>query len=295
MHDDQTASIHIGDNAVHGRVLRMGEALNTVLGGDRYPVPVARLLGEAILIAALVSRALKFKGKLYVQAHGTNEGAVSLLTAECTTDGDIRAYARFDAPSLEKILSDNPQPDAKTLLGGGTFAMTIDQGTDMDRYQGLSAIDGASLGDCAEHYFAQSEQVPTRIQLSVGQLQNSGEAMQWRGAGIMIQKTAGDKARGDTAESWDMARALMETLGDVEMLDPDLSTDNLLYRLFHEQGVRREDPIDVRANCSCSRERLHNTLKSFGAQAISDMTIDGKITANCEYCNADHVFDPADI
>lgn len=295
MNDDQTAAVQIGEGAVRGRIIRLGEVLDKAVGHDRYPEPVARLLGEAVLISALVARSLKFKGRLFVQAHGTNDGAVSMLIAECTTDGEVRGYARFDPPSLERILAQNPNPDASTLMGGGTFAMTIDQGADMDRYQGLSAIEGASLGDCAEHYFRQSEQIPTRIRLAVGQVQVPGGEAQWRGGGLMVQRIAGDIARGDEEESWDMAKAVFATLTDAEMLDPDLASDTLLYRLFHEQGVTRMDPQDVFAKCSCSRERLHDTIKTFDAAAIEDMMDDGRITANCEYCGTDYVFVPEDL
>lgn len=295
MIDNQTAPVRIGEGRVHGRIIRLGTALDSAICHGDYPKPVAQLLGEAVLIAGLVARSLKFKGKLYVQAHGTNEGAVSLLTAECTTDGDVRAYARFDEDALAHILGDNPYPDAQALMGGGTFAMTIDQGKDMDRYQGLSAIEGASLGDCAEHYFRQSEQIPTRIQLAVGQVQVPGSAPQWRGGGLMVQRIAGDKARGDAAEAWDMAKAVMGTLSAEELLDPDLGSDDLLYRLFHEQGVSRLEPKDIFAKCACSKERLHNTLKSFDAKAVDDMMQDGKITANCEYCGTDYVFTQKDL
>ena len=266
-----------------------------LLAAHRYPEPVARLLGEAVLIAALVARSLKFDGKLSVQAHGTNEGAVSLLSAESTTDGNVRAYARFDQDALEAILAKHKRPDAKTLMGGGTFAMTIDPGKDMERYQGLSAIDGASLGDCAEHYFNQSEQIPTRLKLAVGQLQVPGGAAQWRGGGLMVQRIAADKARGDAQEAWDMALAVMGTLSDEELLDPDLNSDTLLYRLFHELGASRLEPENILAKCSCSRERLHAAILNFDDAARGEMMIEEKITANCEFCGTDYVFTDKDF
>jgi len=295
MSDDQLAALHIGEGGVSGRIIRLGAALDKAIGGARYPYAVTALLGEAVLIAALVARSLKFNGKLMVQAHGTNEGAVSMVVAESTTDGHVRAYARFDAPSLERILDDNPRPGAHMLMGGGTFAMTIDQGADMDRYQGLSAIEDESLADCAEHYFAQSEQIPTRIKLSIGQVQMPGKEPVWRGGGVMVQRIAGDEARGDTGDAWDMSKAVMGTLTDEELLDPDLPTDTLLYRLFHEQGVRRLEPQDVLAKCACSRDRLHGAIKQFDKQAQEDMMKDGKITANCEFCGTDYVFTKEDL
>ena len=295
MVDDQISAVQIGQGEVRGRILRLGTSLDGVLGGDRYPEAVAMLLGEAVMIAALVASSLKFDGRFLVQAHGTNEGAVSMLAAECTTDGNMRAYARFDVPSLERILAENPRPDAKTLTGGGSFAMTIDQGAGKDKYQGISAIEGATLAACAEHFFKQSEQVPTRIKLSIGRLQMAGEAEQWRGGGIMVQRVAADAARGDAEEAWDMSKALMATLKDEELLDPDLGSERLLYRLFHEQGVRLDTPMDVRAQCSCSRDRLLASIKTFEPSDQEDMFEDGKITANCEFCATDYVFTREDV
>lgn len=293
--DNAVAAFQIDEKPVRGRVLRMGAALDSALRGHGYPEPVARLLGEAVLVGALVARSLKFEGRLLVQAHGTNDGAVSMIVADCGTNGDVRCYARYDAPSLERILGESPNPDAHTLMGGGTFAMTIDQGPEMDRYQGLSAIEGSSLGDCAEHYFAQSEQIPTQIKLCVGQVQNAGEDMAWRGGGMMIQQIAGDAARGDTKEAWDTAKALFATLSDEEMLDPALDMPTILYRLFHEDGVRMLEAETVQFNCSCSRERLYDTLMSFPKSERDSMFEDGAIKAKCDFCSVDYVFLPADF
>jgi len=299
MVDDQVAAIQIGDGSVRGRIVRMGDALDKALGGNRYPEPIARLLGEGILISALVARSLKFKGKLIVQAMGTNDGAVSMLVAESTTDGDVRAYARYDADVLEEILAHTPRPGADLLInggkGGGTFAMTIDQGAEMDRYQGLAAIEGESLAVCAEHYFRQSEQVPTRLHLAVGQLQVPGTEPNWRGGGLMVQRIAGDKARTDTQEAWDHSKAVMPTLTDEEVLDPELGCDELLYRLFHEMGVHRSEPDDLQAHCSCSRERLLATLLTFEKSARAEMLQEGKVTANCEFCSTDYVYELSEL
>ena len=304
MTDNQIAAVQIGDGAVRGRILRLGTALDEVLGAERYPDSVASLLGEAVMISALVANALKFKGRFLVQAHGTNEGAVSLLAAECTTDGNMRAYARYDQASLERILEQNSKantntaktrPDAKTLLGGGTFAMTIEPDGVRENYQGISAIEGASLADCAEHFFKQSEQVPTRIRLAVGKLHLPGQDTQWRGGGLMVQRVAGDTERGDTDEAWELSKAVMGTLKDEELLDPDLASERLLYNLFHELGVRLDTPTHVRAQCSCSRERLLNSLKSFEVKDQDEMFIDGKITAKCEFCAAEYIFLRGDL
>lgn len=293
--DDAVTVFQLGtqdasSQAVRGRAVRLGEAINTALGTDRYPTRIAALLGEAMMIAALVARALKFKGRLVVQCHGTNDGAVSLLVVDCTTDGVLRGYARWDKDMLRQIELDSRNPGAKTLLGGGTFSMTIDQGPDMDNYQGLAAIEGESLSDCAEHYFNQSEQIPTKIRLACGQVQIPGQGPVWRGGGMMIQRIAPDDARGQTDDDWDTARSLFATITDAELIDPDLSQDALLYRLFHETQPRVIERQAINAQCQCSEERLRATLESFDAAAINDMAEDGVITANCEFCGTDYVF-----
>lgn len=298
--DNEVTVFQLHEQPVRGRAVHLGEALHQALTGPngepRYPDPIARLLGEAMLIGALVTQALKFKGRLVVQCHGTNKGAISLLMADCTTEGDIRGYARWDEATLKETLLDNRNPGADVLLGEGTFSMTIDQGPDMDQYQGLAAIQGQRLSECAEHYFKQSEQIPTAIKLAVGQVQSTEEAPTWRGGGMMIQKIANDTARGDTENAWATAQSLFATISDAELIDPDLAQNRLLYRLFHEDGVRVVETHKISGKCRCSRERLETTLRSFDAAALKDMAEDGKaIKANCEFCATDYVFELADI
>ncbi len=275
---------------VRGRAVKLPTALQTALA-DRYPETVARLLGEAMLIGALVSRSLKFDGRLVVQCHGTNTGAISLLMADCTTAGDIRGYARFDADALKSIELDNRNPGADVLLGGGTFSMTIDQGPDMDLYQGLAAIEGTALSDCAEHFFEQSDQIPTMIRLAVGQ-DVGDDGPVWTGGGMMIQRVAEDDARGGTEDAYHVATTLMSTLTDAELIDPDLPSERLLFRLFNDLGVRVLETKDVSADCRCSRQRLENTLRSFERSALDDMADeDGKVRATCEFCDVEYVFE----
>lgn len=280
---------------VRGRSIDLGDALDKAIVSGRYPDSVAKLLGEAMMVAALIAQALKFKGRLIIQCHGTNEGAVSMLMADCTTDGHIRGYARWDEAQLKMIELDNRNPGADVMLGGGTFSMTIDQGPDMDQYQGLAEITGRSLAQSAEHYFAQSEQVPTRIHLACGQMQLPGEAPKWRGGGILIQRIAADETRGETGEGWQTARALFDTLSDEELLDPDVSQDELLYRLFHETGIRVLETANIEARCACSEERLRSTLKSFDKAALDDMAEDGVVTASCEFCDTHYVFNIVEL
>jgi len=294
---DLVTVFQLDGQPVRGRAVKLGPAIDKALnpgGNARYPDSIARLLGEAMMTGAIVAQSLKFDGRLVVQCHGTNEGAVSLLMADCTTAGNIRGYARWDAEKLKEIELDSKNPGADVLLGGGTFSMTIDQGPDMDQYQGIAAIEGESLSSCAEHYFNQSEQIPTRIHLACGQsIDASGT--HWSGGGIMIQKIADDEARTDASPPWETAQQLFATLTDAELIDPDVSTETLLYRLFNEFGVRVVETHDVNATCRCSRERLLDTLKSFDEDALNDMADDGVISANCEFCATDYKFSIAEI
>lgn len=294
---DLVTVFQLDNQPVRGRAVKLGPALDQALnpgGVSRYPDNVARLLGEAMMTGALVAQSLKFDGRLVVQCYGTNDGAISLLIADCTTDGHIRGYARWSEEKLKEIELDSRHPGADVLLGGGTFSMTIDQGPDMDQYQGIAAIEGESLSSCAEHYFNQSEQIPTRIHLACGQ-SIDGDGPHWAGAGMMIQKIADDEARADAVMPWETAQQLFATLTDAELIDPKLSTDLLLYRLFHEDGVRVVSTHDVNANCRCSRERLLDTLKSFEAHALDDMAEDGIIAANCEFCASEYKFPLSDL
>jgi len=289
---DLVTVFQLDKQPIRGRTVKLGPALDQALnphGEARYPESVARLLGEAMMTGALVAQSLKFKGRLVVQCHGTNEGAVSLLMADCTTDGHIRGYARWNADKLKEIELDTRNPGADILLGAGTFSMTIDQGPDMDQYQGISAIEGTSLSSCAEHYFNQSEQIPTRIKLACGQSLDTDGA-HWSGGGMMIQKIADDEARADATPPWETAQQLFATLSDAELIDPELTTDTLLYRLFHEDGVRVVETHNVNANCRCSRERLLDTLKSFDQKALQDMAENNVISATCEFCATDYKF-----
>jgi molecular chaperone Hsp33 len=185
------------------------------------------------------------------------------------------------------------RPGAKTLLGEGVFIMTVDQGPDMDRYQGVTPIEGETLALCAEQYFAQSEQTPTRVRLAVGQTPGAAGPV-WRAGGLLIQHIAEDDARGATQEAWDRSRALFMTLGEDELVDPDTPPSTLLWRLFHEDGVRVFEPRALKAFCRCSSERIAGVLSSFPAAERTDMVEeDGLIRVTCEYCARTYSFEPS--
>jgi molecular chaperone Hsp33 len=292
--DDLVGAFQIEGEPVRGRVARMGPAIDEILRGHDYPEPVANLLGEACALAALVGSNLKFDGRLIVEARGS--GPVRYVVADYDTSGGLRGYCRYDADEVEAASHGFQRPGARSLLGEGVFIMTVDQGSDMDRYQGITAIEGETLALCAEQYFAQSEQTPTRVRLAVGQAAQAEGGDAWRAGGFLIQYIADDEARGSTIEAWDRSQAFFETIGEDELLDPDLSSNHLLYRLFHEDGVRVFGSKMLRAFCRCSQDRIETVLKSFPAEDREGMVEpDGKIHVTCEFCSRVYAVEPQDL
>lgn len=291
--DDLAAAFQIEGWPVRGRLVRLGGAIDKILGAHAYPEPVASLLGEACALAALVGSSLKFDGRLLIQAQG--DGPVRYVVADYGTDGTLRGYCRYDEAEVAAASQGFSRPGAQTLLGKGVFIMTLDRGPDFERTQGITPIEGESLSLCAEHYFEQSEQVPTKVRLAVGSVQTDA-GPQWRAGGAMIQVIAGDAARGSTEDVWERTRALFFTLGDDELIDPTISPETLLFRLFHEDGVRLEGARTLSAVCRCSKDRIAAVLASFEPKERDDMVEpDGKIRVTCEYCATVYELEPDDV
>jgi len=291
--DDQVAAFQIEQEPVRGRLARLGPSVDEILRAHAYPDSVANLLGEACALAALVGSNLKFDGRLIIEARGN--GPVRFVVADYDTSGGMRGYCGFDDEAVAKASQGFVRPGARTLLGDGHFMMTVDQGPDMDRYQGVTAIEGETLALCAEQYFAQSEQTPTRVRLAVGQA-DQGEGPHWRAGGMLIQNIAEDDARGSTAEAWQRTQAFFETVGEDELIDPLLSSEQLLFRLFHEDGVRLFGAQPLRAFCRCSQDRIETVLRSFDPAERAEMVEpDGKIHVTCEYCSKTYAVEPGSI
>lgn len=307
--DDAVLPYEVDALDVRGRLVRLGPALDEILTKHDYPAPVGKLLGEAIVLTTLLGSALKFEGRFILQAQ--TDGPVSFLVVDYQAPDRLRAYARFDAERLGDAKDAGMHSGA--LLGRGHLAMTIDQGPDMSRYQGLVALDGGSLEDAAHEYFLRSEQIPTRVRLAVGEEWRSsdGGKHRWRAGGMMMQflPKAPERARqadlhpGDAPDgvevhsvaeddAWVEARSLIETVEDVELIDPDLSGERLLYRLFHERGVRVFNPLVLKAQCSCSRDAVASMLKSFSPDDRSAMVKDDKVVVTCEFCSSVYEFTP---
>ncbi len=293
--DDLAAPFQIENQLVRGRLVRLGPAIDEILTRHAYPPAVANLLGEACALAALVGASLKFDGRLIVQAQG--DGPVSYVVADYDTAGCLRGYCSHDAERLAALgeAGGFGALGARALLGQGVFIMTIDQGPDMERYQGVTPIEGETLALSAERYFAQSEQTPTRVRLAVGQI-DTGAGPTWRAGGLVIQNVAEDDTRGATAEAWREAEFLFETVGEDELIDPMLPPERLLYRLFHERGVRLFAARPLRAFCRCSEESILTLLKSFADAERAEMVEpDGQIHVTCEYCSRTYAFAPAAV
>ena len=303
--DDAVTVFQLDGRPVRGRMARMGLSADVILGAHDYPVSVARLVGEAVLLAVLIGDSLKFEGKLIIQASGAGSqgqnvqgsGAVAFVVADYVPGEGVRAYAKYDAERVKTLESvQGGSVGVDMLLGGGHFVMTIDQGDGTDRYQGVTEIVGDSLAQSAEHYFAQSEQVPTRVKLSVGQLVGDEGSQRWRAGGALIQRIAGDDARGDAHEDFEHAQALFETIAPDELIDPVVTGSRLLYRLFHEDGVRVEASRAVMRRCTCEETRLKELLARFPTEDRQHMSRDdGTVAMTCEYCNREWSFSAADI
>ncbi len=291
--DDLVAAFQIEGQPARGRIVRLGPVVDDILKRHAYPDAVANLLGETCALAALVGASLKFEGRLIVQAQG--DGPVSYVVADYDTSGGLRGYCSFDAEKVGAVSTGFVRPGARTLLGDGLFIMTVDPTNLKDRYQGVTQIEGETLALCAEQYFAQSEQVPTKVRLAVGEL-DTGETQAWRSGGMMIQNIAEDEARGSTADAWERAQILFETVGEDELIDPQIAPETLLYRLFHEDGVRMFTPQPLRAYCRCSQDRVLGMLRAFPADELTDMVEpDGRIHVTCEYCARAYQVEPTTV
>lgn len=290
---DFVAPFDVGsDHAVRGRIVRLDGVVSDILSAHAYPVPVARLLAEVVLLATLIGASLKFEGRLILQV--TGEGPVTLLVVEYQTKGAVRGYARVDQDRYAALDYAGGAPSPQTMLGTGALAMTIDPGAGMEQYQSIVALEDDGIAKAAERYFEQSEQVPTRVALAVGEALSGDNSQSWTAGGALIQRMAGDAARGATEEAWNRAAILFDTVTPAELADPDMSAGVVLYRLFHEDGVRVEPPRAITKHCPCTRAYMETVLSRFGSEQLQDMREDdGLVHMTCEFCSRTEQFDVA--
>ena len=311
--DDLVLPFRTVRSGVIGRIVRLGVSVDTVLSHHDVPEPVAQTLGEAVALTAMLGTALKFDGKLIVQTK--TDGILDFLVVNFEAPGRVRGYVRCDKARFAESVADGGI-DEGTLLGSGHLAITIDPGEDMERYQGIVALEGGTLVDAALTYFRQSEQLPTFMRLALARHYQAGTGgapgtWHWRAGGLMIQNLALDGGRtgmpmpdeddepgliGDDDDGWERTRILAATVEDHELLDPTLPPERLLYRLFHEEGVRVMPATPIESYCRCSREHVEAFLKSFGADDLADMREpDGGISVTCEFCSQTYRFAPGEL
>ena len=301
--NDIVLPFQIETQAARGKLVRLGGTVDSILSRRNYPAPVAMLLGELAVLAALVSSALKDEGVLTVQVKG--DGPIGMLVADATSSGEIRAYAGFDGQTLDRALAKRDAPGWETapvprLIGTGYLAFTIDRGPEVERYQGIVELSGGSLADCAHRHFRESDQNQAVFKLAVSPTGPSGA---WRAGGMMMQRLpdsgrarlSGEGPDDDLEDSWRRALVLMGSCTPDELVDARLHPHDLLYRLFHEDGVRVFRPHALVHGCRCSRDRVEATLRSFPREEIADLEIDGEVIVTCEFCGDRYAFDEDDI
>lgn len=309
--DDTVLPFQLDASDMRGRVARLDSVLSGILQQHDYPPVVEALVAEMALLTALVGQTIKLRWKLSLQVQ--SKGAVRMIATDYyapRAEGEpaqIRAYASFDRDRL----TDGEPFDQ---VGEGYFAILIDQGTGTAPYQGITPLTGPTLSASAEAYFAQSEQLPTRFSLSFGISEEPGTGPRWRAGGIMLQHMpaasplmadkpgegnilrAADLLSGEPEENWNRVNHLLSTVEDMELMGPLVAPTDLLVRLFHEEGPRVFDAQAVRFGCTCSEDRVRQSLSIYSARDIATMTTeDGKVTADCQFCSAHYVLDPATV
>ena len=288
--DDMIQPFKIEGQAIRGRFVRLGPLVQEILSRHDYPRPVAQMLAEMLALAATLAATLKYDGVFTLQTKG--DGPIRLMVADITSGGDVRGYAQFDAERLAKL--GDGSLSVPRLLGAGYLAFTVDQGSHTERYQGIVELIGATLVECMHHYFQQSEQFDAAIRVAVGAPKQDGES--WRASALMLQRLPpGATAADEVEESWRRALVLMASGRNAELLDPNLGPNDLLYRLFHEDGVRVFTPSRLQAGCRCSRERVERVIRSLPPAEVDELKVGGKLSVTCEFCNSSYDFNEQDL
>ena len=312
--DDTILPFQLETANIRGRVARLDKTLEMILSQHNYPTPVAALVAEAALLTALIGQTIKLRWKLSLQIRG--DGPIRLIATDYFAPkkpgdpAEIRAYASYDADALPTA---GGTPFQK--LGKGMFALLMDQGDGTTPYQGITPLAGSALADCAETYFAQSEQLPTRFALGIAEATAPGDEGKWRAGGVMLQHvatseltareaaggpegllTSADILQGEDAEDWNRVTMHLQTVELTELIGPHVNPDTLLVRLFHEEVPRVFDPQSIRFGCTCGPDKVVQSMSIYSAKDIGHMTNDeGKVTADCQFCGAHYEFDPAKL
>ncbi len=276
---------------IRGRLLRLEEVSSEILRRHDYPEPVAHLLAEMLALCGGLAAMLKYDGVFTLQASG--DGALRIMVVDVTSEGAMRGYAGFDQDKLDQVVADaaGRRPTVPELFGKGSLAFTVDQGSHSERYQGIVVLDGDTLADCLQHYFMQSEQLQSGIVLAAGR---RGGA--WVSAALVLQRLPEEHISTiENEDDWRRAMVLQASCSPEELLDDSLPLNDLLYRLFHEEGVRVFEPRPLTEACRCSGEKLESVLAAMPRAEIEDLKINGSIEVTCEFCTKVYRFDDADL
>lgn len=295
--DDFALPFEIEQNGLRGRLVRLGASVDAILQRHRYPPVISALLGEALALAACLASTVKLEeGVFTLQAKGAG-GPVRLLVADVTSEGAMRGHVGFDADAVAALAAD--EVSVARLFGGGHLAFTVDQGEDFERYQGIVELAGESLAESVHHYFRQSEQIGSGLKLACAQDADG----RWRAGALLVQKLPDEVVRraapedvGDLVEAdegFRRALILMGSASATEMCEADLSAEALLFRLFHEDGVRVYDKRRLEDRCRCKLDRIEEVLRQFGRERVEEFKVDGLVTVTCEFCTSERVFDDA--
>lgn len=273
----------ICENAIKGRVIKLNSELNNILSHHNYPAPIERILSELLMVASIIGSQFKDEITLSVQFQ-TNDSSVKYIIADYQSPNQIRGYAQLN----DQL--DHPLESYQDILNKGFLSVTIDRKLyNNQRYQGIVETVNMTIAQAVEKYFYQSEQIKTSIKLSVGNIVSPGGKEMSCAGGIMIQKLPGND------ESWNDAQAYFITIRDDELLDPNLSLEELLYSLYHEVGVTIYDYAPIKNKCRCSKEKAEQVLSSIGENDALELLVDNKLEINCQFCNVSQVFVKKDI
>ncbi len=287
---DKVQPFLLESSDIRGRLLRLEQVSSEILRRHDYPEPVARLLAEMLALCGGLSAMLKYEGVFTLQASG--DGPIRLMVVDVTAEGAMRGYASFDRERLERVIAEvGPLPTVPDLFGKGSLAFTVDQGVHSERYQGIVVLDGDTLADCLQHYFMQSEQLQSGIVLAADR---RGGA--WVSAALVLQRLPEEHIHSiEDADDWRRAMVLQASVKPEELLDDRLPLNDLLYRLFHEEGVRVFEPRPLFEGCRCSGERLETVLAAMPRSEIEDLKVNGAVEVTCEFCTRVYRFDEDDL
>jgi molecular chaperone Hsp33 len=298
LEDNFFQTFQLEKSNLRGRVVRLGSVLDEILDAHDYPLPIAHLVAETMTLTLCLSSMLKYEGIFTLQAQG--DGPLKMLVSDVTSNGVLRGCASYDderfQASREQISAlktkESSQNHLAQYLGKGYIAFTVDQGTHSDRYQGIVELKGASMVDCVQHYFNQSEQIGTGIKMAVGQ--RNGK---WRASAIMLQHMPESSKNFQAGlgnlneDDWRRSMVLLDSCTEDEFLSEALDANELLFRLFHEEGVRVYDRSAVTKGCRCNEDRVKTVLLGMDMDDVEYMDKDGKVSMTCEFCSETYEFD----